>query len=73
VVPTEEQSKHPHTFSRSVKNELFSLKRKYRRIQAIAKDDEFHGRWLSWLGFKREGVLRKYNFEGEDMVIWGMV
>lgn len=73
VLASEAQQRHPITFAKAVRKELYTLKAKYRRIQATSKDDEFHSRWLSWLGFEREGVMRKYGLHGEDMVMWGLV
>jgi len=72
VLATEDQKKNPLVFARAVKKELMKLKMEYRRIQAIATNDKFHARWLSWLGFKREGWLKKYGLHGEDMVMWGL-
>ncbi len=73
VLASEDQQKHPITFAKCVRKELYTLKHKYRRIQAVAKDDDFHSRWLLWLGFEREGVLKKFGIHGEDMVMWGLV
>lgn len=72
VIPSKEQAKHPHAFARAVRAQLCTLKPKFRRIQAVAKIDAFHARWLSWLGFSCEGVLRKYGTHGEDMAMWSL-
>lgn len=34
---------------------------------------ERHHKWCEWLGFKREGVIRKYDDEGKDYVQYGLV
>ena len=73
ILASEEQKDHPIPFGRLIKREVFTLKRQYRRIQAVARNDDFHYRWLSWLGFKAEGVLKAYGMNGEDMVMWGLV
>ena len=73
IVASEDQAKHPISFAKCVRKELYTLKEKYRRIQAVAVNDDFHTRWLSWLGFEAEGLLRSYGLEGEDMVMWSMV
>jgi len=73
VLASEDQQRHPITFAKCVRKELYTLKQKYRRIQAVAKDDDFHSRWLSWLGFEREGVMKKFGMNGEDMVMWGLI
>ena len=73
ILASEEQMAHPITFAKCVRKELYTLKAKYRRIQAVSSCDDFHSRWLGWLGFEREGVLRAYGTNGEDMTIWGLV
>jgi hypothetical protein len=60
------------SFARVVRRELFTLRSQYRRIHTVSKCDEFHYRWLSWLGFSAEGVLKSYGLEGEDMIMWSM-
>lgn len=72
VLATKDQSAHPIIFAKSVRKELYTLKEKYRRIQAVARDDDFHARWLNWLGFEKEGVLKKFGLHGEDMGMWGL-
>jgi len=72
VVASKDQKQHPATFARTVKKELLELRPKFRRIQAIAKNDAFHDRWLFWLGFEKEGILKKYDFDGSDMAMWGL-
>lgn len=72
VIPSKEQAAHPHAFARAVRAQLYTLKPKFRRIQAVAKIDSFHARWLSWLGFVCEGTLRKYGTNGEDMNMWSL-
>ena len=73
VLATEDQKRHPLTFAKSVREELYTLKEKYRRIQAVALNDDFHTRWLSWLGFEKEGTLRKFGLHGEDMAMWSLI
>lgn len=72
ILATETQARFPVSFARVIRKELFTLKDKYRRIQSVSKCDEFHYRWLSWLGFSAEGVLKRYGLNGEDMIMWGM-
>lgn len=73
VLATEDQKDYPVTFAKCVRKELYTLKAKYRRIQATSICDSFHERWLTWLGFEREGVMKSYGLNGEDMTIWGLV
>lgn len=72
VIPSKEQARYPKAFASAVRDRLYSLRPKFRRIQAVAKVDEFHSRWLSWLGFKQEGILKRYGINGEDMSMWSL-
>jgi hypothetical protein len=72
IVATEDQREHSIGFAKLIRKQLFTLRKEYRRIQAVSVADEFHYRWLSWLGFKAEGVLKKYGLSGEDMIMWGL-
>lgn len=73
ILASEDQTAHAITFAKCVRKELYTLRAKYRRIQATAICDDFHKRWLSWLGFECEGILKSYGLNGEDMAIWGLV
>lgn len=72
VLASKLQTQFPLAFARPVKRLIFTLRKEYRRIQAVSKADEFHYRWLSWLGFRAEGILSKYGLNGEDMIMWGL-
>ena len=73
ILATHTQRRYPVAFARAVRAELFTLKNKYRRIQSIAKCEQFYFRWLTWLGFKPEGIMSKYGPNGEDMALWALV
>lgn len=42
------------------------------RMQTFCQIDELHDRWMTFLGFTCEGVVRKYH-NGNDYKIWGRV
>lgn len=73
IFATKHQHEYPVEFARVVKSELRRLKKGFRRVQALAPDEADSHRWLTWLGFEREGVLKCYGADGEDLAIWGMV
>lgn len=52
---------------------LQELRKKYRRIEMVAPDTEVDHRFAKFLGFKQEGVLRKYNNLGEDYIMYSIV
>jgi len=72
ILASEEQKRFPVTFARHVRKELRHIASKFRRIQAITENDAFHARWITWLGFEREGILKRYGLGGQDMVMWSL-
>lgn len=40
-----------------------------RRLETLCLDDELHTRWMSFLGFQREGIKRQW-VEGQDYALW---
>lgn len=73
VIPSKEQARYAKLFASEIKKELWAMRPKFRRIQAVARPEQFYSRWLSWLGFSPEGVLRKYGLDGKDMLMWSIV
>ena len=43
------------------------------RVQTTSPDDEFHARWMKFLGMENEGVLRKYTPEQDDHCMYARV
>ena len=72
IIASKDQARHPLAFARCVHREIGKLCSKYRRIEAKTADDEFHKRWITWLGFEREGTLKRYGLHGENMVLWSL-
>lgn len=68
---------HDNTFRylRSVRKYVESLKRDIpcHRIQSLAISDEMHDRWMSFLGFEKEGVLKKYSADKVDYTYWAII
>lgn len=66
---------HPRLLSLHVKRDFeraFQLG--FHRIEATAGADHRAGcEFLSWLGFAREGLMRRYSLTGEDMVLYARV
>lgn len=73
IIASEGQKNFPISFARCVQKELCRLRLKYRRIEARTANDEFHKRWISWLGFEYEGIMRRYGLHGEDMILWSLI
>lgn len=45
----------------------------FHRIQTVSPNDELHRRWLTWLGFEAEGLMKKYTLDKHDYLMWGKV
>lgn len=45
----------------------------WHRLQMVTPNDELHIRWASFLGFEKEGILRKFDYNGEDHIMWSVV
>jgi hypothetical protein len=72
ILASKQQVEHPVAFARCAHREISLLCSKYRRIEAKTANDEFHRRWITWLGFEQEGILKRYGMNGEDMVLWSL-
>lgn len=59
--------------TRRVVAELKELQVEFSRVEAYAERNHAQGnRWLALLGFKKEGVMRKF-VNGQDYVLWAKV
>lgn len=71
VLPSKYLPEYPIQFARCVRRTLNSgIFKEYHRVQIHALDDDLHNRWLSFLKFSLEGVLKKYDSKGNDYKIW---
>jgi hypothetical protein len=61
-------------FVRQVRNAITIAKDEYgiRRFQTVAVDDELHNRWLSYIGFVEEGLMKEYSVNSEDYKLWAL-
>lgn len=72
LIPSKYLGKYSVPFARIAKKHFDTLAevRKCHRVQAIALNDDLHDRWLTFLGFSSEGILREYNIERKDYKMW---
>lgn len=72
LIPSVHVSKSTITFVKELKNWLFTVRESLDldRMQTICIDDELHNRWMKFLGFEKEGQLKKY-CNGKDYVMYG--
>lgn len=74
ILPSKYISEYPHAFARCLKRVLTSgAFNNFHRVQLRALKDDLHGRFNSFLGFRQEGILRKYDSEGNDFVMWSII
>ncbi len=66
---------HPVILTRAAMRELQRIEEQLglHRVQATVAEDHIEGRrWLAWLGFEVEGLMRNYGPEGEgDFWLYG--
>jgi hypothetical protein len=42
------------------------------RMQTSAINDELHEKWLTFLGFEKEGIMKSYTADGQDYGLWSI-
>lgn len=70
LLPSVRLSEMPLSFFKGVKAELNKIMQGFNRMQTHCLDDELHNRWMSFIGFNRECVLKRF-WNGADLVLWG--
>lgn len=56
---------------KSLENTFFN--KGYWRIFTYCECDYVHTKWMKFLGYTREGLLKKHSYNGEDVFIWAKV
>lgn len=49
------------------------FKKGFWKLSSYCKDDKLHNRWMRFLGYEKEGLLKKHSYDKTDLVLWGMV
>lgn len=73
LLPSVHMKKHPiivRTLLKMLKSGIFN---NHRRVQVRGLADTKHLRLFKFLGFEKEGTLRKYDSLGNDYEIWARV
>lgn len=75
VLPSIYVPQHPIPFLRTVRRYIDSIVRDFNphRLQSAAIDDELHEKWMTFLGFEKEGVLRQYSTDRINYCQWSKV
>lgn len=70
---TPESSRHGRMIARLIKKRLESMQ-EYHRIQATVEIDFKEGiRFMGFLGFHREGILKKYTADAKDSLMFAII
>lgn len=71
LIPSAYVAENPTVFARHLKKWLFAVREDLAltRMQTACLDDDLHNQWMTFLGFEKEGVLRKYH-NGIDYNMW---
>jgi hypothetical protein len=74
LIPSVYLKDYTLSFCRELKDWLFQAREDVdlKRLQSTCLDDELHSKWMTFLGFKDEG-LRKCYYDGVDYRSWGRV
>jgi len=73
LFPTELFIKNPFPAAKRMKQKLSELAKTHRRVQLNCRSEEKFLKFAKWLGFKYEGTLRKFSYDGYDHVIMSIV
>ena len=73
LFPTDLFVKNPFPAVKRLKQKLQELTKTYRRIQLNCRHEEKFLKFAKRLGFKQEGILRKFSYDGQDHVIMSIV
>lgn len=70
VVPSTYVYSVPVGFAKTVRRFIESIAETFKchRFQSGSYDDEFHDRWMTWLGFEREGVSKMFTPDKKNYV-----
>jgi hypothetical protein len=75
IFPSIYAAQHPMVFLRAAKKYTKGIADDIpcHRLQTLAIDDKLHSDWMTFLGFKKEGVLEKYTPDMVDYCQWAIV
>lgn len=75
MVPSVHITKTPFLFCKVIKRYLERVEKDFKahRIQTTSYDDPFHVRWMNWIGFEKEGTMRKLMPNKTNMCMYARV
>lgn len=71
LIPSIYVKKIPKLFLKTVKSrlEVLAATLGFHRMQTLGLPDEFHEKWMKWLGFECEGCMKNYH-DKKDYLMW---
>lgn len=73
MCPTEKENLKGMDFARTIRELVDFMCEGKRRVQSHCENDDLHSRWMKFVNFEKEGVLKSYGPHGEDYAIFGRV
>lgn len=75
IFPSIYAAQHPMVFLRAAKKYTKAILDDFpcHRLQSLAVADELHNAWMTFLGFKKEGLLEKYTPDMVSYEQWAIV
>lgn len=69
MLPSVYAKEAPVAFARLLKRYVDRIQEDFaaHRIQTVSFCDEFHEKWMNFLGFQKEGILRSFTVDKQDM------
>lgn len=68
IIPSIYIKDAPVSFAKYMRRYVESVAKTFNchRFQTASPDDAFHERWMNWMGFQKEGVMRKYTHDQKN-------
>ncbi len=75
VVPSRYVTQYSLTYLKSIKKYVKTLQDGFQphRMQTQSLNNELHDRWMGFLGFTKEGIMRKFGTDKQDYALWSIV
>lgn len=72
LIPSLHLPRHAKTFIRGLRDWLWGVRKDFQltRMQTVCLNDDLHNRWMKYLGFEKEGIMKKFH-NNTDYVMYG--
>ncbi len=75
VVPSHYVTQYPFVYLKYVKKYVQTLLNGYQphRMQTQSLNNALHDRWMDFLGFTKEGIMKQFGADKQDYALWSIV